>query len=130
MPTLRIDHEVHTYDRWEAALDGYADVPPRVFTTLGPAANPPPPPTASGQIRSSRPNRCPPTTSRRLRSAPEHSSQRSPHKDPLAKAISEEVPGSHDHRSPSYDGQTIGPSGRAARHLRGERGRRRTRRVG
>jgi hypothetical protein len=77
MPTLRIDHEVHTYDRWEAALDGYADVPPRVFTTLGPAANPPPPPTASGQIRSSRPNRCPPTTSRRMRSAPEHSSQRS-----------------------------------------------------
>ena len=33
MTTLRIDHEVHTYDLWEAALDGYADVPPRVFAT-------------------------------------------------------------------------------------------------
>jgi hypothetical protein len=32
-------------------------------------------------IRSGRPNWCPPTTSRRTRSAPEHSSQRSPHKD-------------------------------------------------
>jgi hypothetical protein len=40
MTTLRIDHEVHTYNS-EVALDDHADVPPKVFATLCPAANPP-----------------------------------------------------------------------------------------
>jgi hypothetical protein len=42
MTTLRIDHEIHTYDLWEEALGGYVDVLPRVFATLCSAANPPP----------------------------------------------------------------------------------------